>query len=115
MRTTLDGRDLPQFKKITIKDAAAIASGRAIGGQLNVDRSYQRAEYVLDYDYLDTPDYLFIKNLYERHFAEGTFFRLQVTGTDYPINAEVFIQPQSIVPRWAGIAIEGYSLTLTEK
>ncbi len=111
----LDGNNMPLFKRMSIKDDSAVAANRGLAGQLNVDRSYQRDVYRFEYEFLDIATYNTIKTLYERHFSEGAFFQMILTDTSYPLNKQVFISPQSIVPRFGGKVLEGYTLGLIER
>lgn len=115
MIVTLDDNRLPLFKRISVKNDDAIASNRGQNGGFNADRSYKKDEYTLEYDFIDIAEYNIIKNLYDQQFATGTFYTFRVIDSDYPVAKQVYIAPQSIVPRFAGRTIEGYTLTLIEK
>lgn len=115
MIVTLDDNRLPLFKRISIKNDDAIASNRGQNGGFNADRSFQKDEYTLEYDFFDIGDYNTIEQLYNQQFALGTFYTFRVIDSEYPIAKQVFIAPQSIVPRFAGKTLEGYTLTLIEK
>ncbi len=111
----LDGNTMPLFKRMSVKDDSAVAANRGLAGQLNVDRSYQRDRYQFEYEFMDIETYSIIKTLYERHYNEGVFFQMIITDTSYPLNKQVFIAPGSIVPRFGGKVLEGYTLELIER
>lgn len=115
MKILLDSNELPLFKKMSVKNSDAIATNRGQNGRLNADRSYAKEAWTFSWDILDIADYNIIKDLYNRQFSEGAFFRLQVLDTAYPIDAYVFIQPASIVPRFAGTVLEGYTLEVIQQ
>jgi hypothetical protein len=115
MIATLDDNTLPLFKRIKIEREDAIATNRGQNGTFNADRSYAKDRYILEYDFFDVSDYNTVKTLYEAQFSTGQFFRFQLVDSGMPINEAVYIAPSSIVPRFAGSTLEGYSLTLIQK
>lgn len=115
MIVTLDDNRLPIFKRIKVDNDDAIATNRGQNGGFNADRSFKKDQYTLEYDFFDIADYNTVKMLYEQQFATGTFYTFRVIDSDYPIAKQVYIAPQSIVPRFSGKVIEGYTLVLIEK
>lgn len=111
----LDGNTMPLFKRMAVKKDDALSVARGLAGNLTVDRAYDRDIYTFEYEFIDISTYNIIKTMYERHFSEGIFFQLTLTDTSYPINTLVFIAPGSIVPRFGGKVLEGYTLELTQK
>lgn len=115
MIVTLDDNRLPQPKKISIKNSDAIALARGLNGELNGDRSYEKEEYILEYDFFDVEYWAIIKALYKAQFETGTFFRLQVTDTDQPINTPVYISPMSVNPAFSGQTQRDFDLVLIQR
>lgn len=111
----LNDNQLPLFKSMSVDAGDAIAKDRGQDGGLNVDRSYRKDTYIFRYDYIDIEFYNLINTLYEQQFTYGTFYRVKLTGTQYPLNTDVYIERESIKPRFAGKVLEDYELVLTQR
>lgn len=115
MKLLINGTSYNIPRKLRIERDDAIVQDRAIDGSLNVDRMYSKDRLILEYEYLPVTQYNQLKALYNAQFTSGTFYQVQITETQYPINMQAFIEPTTITPRFAGALIENYELVLVQR